>query len=144
MLISEYLTLHTYLVQVGFDRCAQEVCLYIKRVGDSVVLLSVYVDDITVTGNSNLHIEDACNALKAKFEMSDLGELKSILGIKVSVEGKTVRLCQQGYVEVLLDKFGMNDSKPVATPEVAGQTLVPTHLNQDEVKNLNEPQPTIS
>ena len=33
-----YLTLHTYLVQVGFDRCTQEVCLYIKRVGDSVVL----------------------------------------------------------------------------------------------------------
>ena len=71
--------------------------------------------------------------------MSDLGELKSILGIKVSVEGKTVRLCQQGYVEVLLDKFGINDSKSVATPEVVGQALVATHLGQDEVKNLNLP-----
>ncbi|KAH9122724.1 hypothetical protein AeMF1_006079 [Aphanomyces euteiches] len=31
----------------------------------------------------------------------------------------------------------MNDSKPVTTPEVVGHTLVPTHLGQDEVKNLN-------
>jgi Reverse transcriptase (RNA-dependent DNA polymerase) len=36
-----YVTLHKYFVEVGFVRCAQEVCLYIKRVGDSVVLLSV-------------------------------------------------------------------------------------------------------
>ncbi|KAH9114804.1 hypothetical protein AeMF1_008350 [Aphanomyces euteiches] len=116
-----YLTLHTYLVQVGFERCKQEVCLYVKRVGDSVVLLSVYVDDITVTGSSNSHIEDACNALKSNFEMTDLGELKSILGIKVSVNGNTVRLCQQGYAEL----------QPLK------RSLVPTHLGQDEVKNLN-------
>ncbi|KAF0689029.1 hypothetical protein As57867_019411, partial [Aphanomyces stellatus] len=43
-----YLTLHEFLVSISFERCIKEVCLYIKRVGDSMVLLTVYVDDITI------------------------------------------------------------------------------------------------
>ncbi|KAF0711985.1 Aste57867_4947 [Aphanomyces stellatus] len=52
-----YLTLHQFLVGISFERCVKEVCLYIKRVGDSMVLLTVYVDDITITGNNNDDIE---------------------------------------------------------------------------------------
>ncbi|ETV92988.1 hypothetical protein H310_12826 [Aphanomyces invadans] len=33
--------------EIGFERCVKEVCLYVKRVEDSMVLLTVYVDDIT-------------------------------------------------------------------------------------------------
>jgi Reverse transcriptase (RNA-dependent DNA polymerase) len=90
-----YLTRHKYLVEVGFVRCAQEVCLYIKR----VVLLSVYVDDITVTGNDNDEIVKAYNALKNKFQMTDLDKLKSILGIKVHIPDKVVLMNQQGYIK---------------------------------------------
>ncbi|KAF0726646.1 hypothetical protein Ae201684P_013689 [Aphanomyces euteiches] len=71
--------------------------------------------------------------------MTDLGELKSILGIKVETHGHVVTMSQQGYVEVLLDKFNMADCKPVSTPEVVGHALVPTSKSQDEVKALNLP-----
>jgi hypothetical protein len=61
-------------------------------VGDgSIVLLSVYVDDLTITGNCNKSIEETCDALKNKFEMSDLGQLKSILGINVKIQDNTSR-----------------------------------------------------
>ncbi|KAF0687836.1 hypothetical protein As57867_020405, partial [Aphanomyces stellatus] len=85
-----YLTLHQFLVGIGFERCVKEVCLYIKRVGESMVLLTVYVDDITITGNNNDDIEKACDELKQRFEMTDLGQLKSILGIQVDVKGNVV------------------------------------------------------
>ncbi|KAF0689295.1 hypothetical protein As57867_019178, partial [Aphanomyces stellatus] len=65
-----YLTLHEFLVSISFERCIKEVCLYIKRVGDSMVLLTG--DDITITGNDNQEIEKACDALKERFEMTDL------------------------------------------------------------------------
>ncbi|KAF0683901.1 hypothetical protein As57867_024010, partial [Aphanomyces stellatus] len=58
-----YLTLHQFLVGIGFERCVKEVCLYIKRVGESKVLLTVYVDDITITGNNNDDIEKACDEI---------------------------------------------------------------------------------
>ncbi|KAH9051522.1 hypothetical protein Ae201684P_007525 [Aphanomyces euteiches] len=117
-----YLTLHSFLVRIGFE-----------------LLLSVYVDDITITGNNDQDIEKACNAHKNEFKMTDLGELKSILGIKVETHGHVVTMSQQGYVEVLLDKFNMADCKPVSTPEVVGHALVPTSKSQDEVKALNLP-----
>ncbi|KAF0707321.1 Aste57867_6632 [Aphanomyces stellatus] len=100
-----YLTLHEFLVSISFERCIKEVCLYIKRVGDSMVLLTVYVDDITITGNDNQVIEKACDALKQRFEMTDLGELKSILGIQVEIKEKVVTKSQQGYVEQLLENM---------------------------------------
>ncbi|KAF0691419.1 Aste57867_17344 [Aphanomyces stellatus] len=121
-----YLTLHKFLVGIGFERCIKEVCLYIKRVGESMVLLIVYVDDITITGNNNDGIEKACDELKQRFEMTDLGQLKSILGVQVDVNGNVVTMSQQGYVEVLLDKFNMVDCNPVSTPEVIGQVLKPS------------------
>ncbi|KAF0695053.1 Aste57867_14111 [Aphanomyces stellatus] len=61
-----YLTLHQFLVGIGFERCVKEVCLYIKRVGESMVLLTVYVDDITITGNNNDDIEKTCDELKQR------------------------------------------------------------------------------
>ncbi|KAF0710490.1 hypothetical protein As57867_005508, partial [Aphanomyces stellatus] len=134
-----YLTLHQFLVGISFERCVKEVCLYIKRVGESMVLLTVYVDDITITGNNNDDIEKACDELKKRFEMTDLGQLKSILGIQVDVKGHVVTMSQQGYVEVLLDKFNMVDSNPVSTPEVIGQVLKPSKLNPSQVKALNLP-----
>ncbi|KAH9051523.1 hypothetical protein Ae201684P_007526 [Aphanomyces euteiches] len=95
---------------------APRCCLPLhQKSGDSVVLLSVYVDDITITGNNDQDIEKACNAHKNEFKMTDLGELKSILGIKVETHGHVVTMSQQGYVEVLLDKFNMADCKPVST-----------------------------
>ncbi|KAF0682497.1 hypothetical protein As57867_025303, partial [Aphanomyces stellatus] len=133
------LTLHELLVRISFERCIKEVCLYIKRVGDSMVLLTVYVDDITITGNDNQEIEKACDALKERFEMTDLGTLKSILGIQVEIEDKVVTMSQQGYVEQLLEKFNMVDSNPVATPEVVGQVLEPSKLSPSEMKTLNLP-----
>ncbi|KAF0712158.1 Aste57867_4908 [Aphanomyces stellatus] len=102
-----------------------------------MVLLTVYVDDITITGNDNQEIEKACDALKQRFEMTDLGKLKSILGIQVEI--KVVTMSQQGYVEQLLEKFNMVDINPVSTPEVVGQVLEPSKLNPSEMKTLNLP-----
>ncbi|KAF0712000.1 Aste57867_4943 [Aphanomyces stellatus] len=45
-------------------------------------------------------------------------------------------MSQQGYVEVLLDKFNMVDSNPVSTPEVIGQVLKPSKLNQALVQSF--------
>jgi hypothetical protein len=48
-------------------------------------------------------------------------------------------MSQQGYVEVLLEKFNMVDCNPVSTPEVVGQVLKPSKLSPIEVKKLDLP-----
>ncbi|KAF0685715.1 Aste57867_22436 [Aphanomyces stellatus] len=118
-----YLTLHEFLVSISFERCIKEVCLYIKRVGDSMVLLTVYVDDITITGNDNQEIEKACDSLKLRFKMTDLGQGRDNVSTRLCL--KSLREVQHGH--------------PVSTPEVVGQVLEPSKLNPSEMKTLNLP-----
>lgn len=55
--------------------------------------------------------------VKAEFEMKELGLAKKILGIEIIRDRNkgTLFLSQWGYLEKVLSKFGMKDSKPVVT-----------------------------
>ena len=56
--------------------------------------------------------------LQSKFEMSDLGELKQIVGIEISrsKDGKTAFLSQKAYINKIVDKIGLANCNPVTTP----------------------------
>ena len=52
------------------------------------------------------------------FEMKDLGPAKQILGMKISRDrfAGTLNLSQELYIEKVLSRFRVNDSKPRTTP----------------------------
>ena len=54
------------------------------------------------------------------YEMKDMGEASSFLGVEISRERKErlMYLSQPGYVQHVLSKFGMKDCSPVKTPAV--------------------------
>lgn len=55
--------------------------------------------------------------LKRKFEMKDLGKAIRILGIDIWRNRKTgcMFLSQRNYLEKVLDRYGMSQSRPVST-----------------------------
>ena len=50
--------------------------------------------------------------------MKDLGLANLILGTKISQDMMTgkLQLCQESYIEKVLDKFNMGKAKPVSSP----------------------------
>nr|KYP56902.1 Retrovirus-related Pol polyprotein from transposon TNT 1-94 [Cajanus cajan] len=54
--------------------------------------------------------------------MKDLGEASFILGIKILRDRchGIIRLSQENYIDKVLDRFGMKDSKPGDTPIAKG------------------------
>ena len=50
---------------------------------DGIVLITIYVDDLIIVGDSETEIEHVKGLLKEEFEMKDLGELRYFLGIEV-------------------------------------------------------------
>ena len=57
--------------------------------------------------------------------MKDLGIAKYCLGIEFSRDEESrVYLKQRNYIENVLDRFGMNDCKPVSTPIESSYYLV--------------------
>jgi hypothetical protein len=56
--------------------------------------------------------------LKSHFTMTDLGEMKKILGIQVIRDRKagTLKIAQSAYIDKILARFNMAEAKPVTTP----------------------------
>jgi hypothetical protein len=55
----------------------------VKKIDHGIVAIVIYVDDLTITGDSDEDIFDLKKFLKQKFEMKDLGELRYFLDIEV-------------------------------------------------------------
>ena len=118
-------TIDGYLKQLGFLQSNSDPCVYIAALGELAVI-GVYVDDIVIACRNEERIKEVKRALCMKFDVNDLGELHHFLGLKV-VQDKVsgdVWIGQPAYVRKVLERFGMQDAKSVATPVDTSSKLV--------------------
>ena len=99
--------------------------VYIKRSKDKFLVLSLYVDDLLMIGNNVEYIKEIKGWLSSKFEMKDMGEATYILGVNISKDRSKnlVSLLQEPYIKKILERFKMQDCKPIDTPMEKGDTL---------------------
>jgi hypothetical protein len=92
-------------------------CLFLKRQGEEELAVPTHVDDLTIAGTKKM-VNWFKSNIGAHLEVKLGGELKWILGMRVTVDPvkRTLKLDQPSYVEALLERFGMENCKPVATP----------------------------
>src|SRR3954462_15756130 len=69
-----------------------------------ITILTVYVDDIVITGDDVEEIQKLKKRLGKEFEERDLGKLRYFLGIEVARSQKGIVLSQRKYVLDLLLK----------------------------------------
>ena len=65
-------------------RCHSNPNVYTKKVGNHLIILVLYIDDLILTGSDAKLITHVKSSLKQNFEMSDLGNLHYFLGLHVS------------------------------------------------------------
>ncbi|KAK4835556.1 hypothetical protein QYF36_011335 [Acer negundo] len=101
----------------GFIQNPNEPCVYKRIKGDKLVFLILYVDDILLFGNDVGVLTSVKEWLAKQFDMKDLGEASFILGIQVIRDRKnrTIALSQASYIDKILSRFSMHDSKKVGS-----------------------------
>ena len=82
----------------GFRYNNANMCIYEKYAQEYCVIICLYVDDIK-------GVEDTKKYLFSRFKRKDLGELDTILGIKVRKYNGGYGLCQSHNIEKILNKF---------------------------------------
>ena len=112
-----YAKMDSFLLDTGFSRFHSDPNVYTKKVGNHLIILVLYVDDLILIGSAPKLITHVKSSIKQNFEMSDLGHLKTKEGIFLS---------QYKYACDLLRCFHMEDCKPVPSPFQSGVKIFAT------------------
>lgn len=91
--------------------------MFIKSsTGGKKAILTVYVDDIIVTGDDFREIENLKNKLRAEFQVKNLGSMRYFLGMEMARSKGSLFISQRKYTLDLLEETGMLAYRPTATP----------------------------
>ncbi|KAM0019206.1 putative RNA-directed DNA polymerase [Helianthus debilis subsp. tardiflorus] len=107
----------------GFKQSNSDHTLFLKRRGNLVTCLIIYVDDMILTGNDEEEMSMLRDKLFAEFEMKDLGRLKYFLGIEVLRSKQGIFICQKKYILDFFAEIGMIECKPAETPMMVNHGL---------------------
>jgi hypothetical protein len=111
------------LISLGFHASKGDVSLFFYSKDDINIFVLVYVDDIIVTISSEKATTTLLKDLQDEFVLKDLGDLNYFLGIEVMKTTYAIVLTQEKYASYLLNKVGMSECKPVATPLSTSEKL---------------------
>jgi transposase InsO family protein len=117
--------LHEFLTSLGFTRMESDHSLYVRGENAESVdygIIVVYVDDLLIAGSESVVMQVKAK-LESRFTMTDLGSVQWLLGIEIQREGNRFLLSQKKYIASMLERFGMQDCKPLRTPLDAGERL---------------------
>ncbi|XP_026460021.1 uncharacterized protein LOC113360772 [Papaver somniferum] len=110
------------LLEEGFQQSRVDYSLFLYHKGAISIYVLVYVDDIIITGNNDLVINQLKHKLEAKFSLKNLGYF---LGIEVSRSPKGIFLGQRKYILDIVQDAGFLGAKPVASPMEQHLKLLP-------------------
>ena len=101
--------------------------------------IGVYVDDIILVGKDEKRIEEIKYALSQKFDIKDMGKLHHFLGMNILQDESSERIWigQLAYISnKILQKFGMQDCKPISTPVDPGAKLTKYTVKIASINNI--------
>ena len=126
-----YCMLHNYLTEKGYEHLETEPCVYIRREGEKVIIIAIYVDDINIASNDEALLKETKEVLAKHFKMTDLGPTHHILGLHIERNPRSISINQAQFTNQLLKKYRMSECHPVTTPLDASNKLFPL-LNGEE------------
>ena len=92
--------LHATLVLLGYKRLESDRSVYVYAKDSVLVIIPIFIDDITLAGNSQSAIQKIIKNLQSHFKLRDLGPTSFLLGIKVTrdLDHHSIALSQTQYI----------------------------------------------
>lgn len=126
------------LKSYGLIKSSNDPCVFYTA--DLSLIVTIYVDDFLIFWKNQNTLDELKEALCNAFKMKDLGAATSCIGIHITYECEGIALDQKAYISEVIQRFGMADSNPIATPSDLNQklsvTMSPT--NEEEKQAMAE------
>ena len=131
---------HGVLLELSFMRTYSDagIYMYYCQDGEGILIIILYVNDITLLGNKINEIKRIKSTLASFYEMTDLGKIDSYLGVQITCDRsiKHLEIDQSHYILEIINHFGMADANSAHTPLPTGAEV---HLiKHDEEATTSE------
>uniref|UniRef100_A0A8D8QIS8 Copia protein n=1 Tax=Cacopsylla melanoneura TaxID=428564 RepID=A0A8D8QIS8_9HEMI len=125
-----------HIISQDFNQCKSDYCLYVNTSHKEIIYLLVYVDDLLIVSQSLELVNQVKSALMDRFQMLDMGNVSSFLGLEISKHGDELHISQAKYLAKLVEKFGLQNCNPAKTPMEVVQNMLP---DDNPVKDFDKP-----
>jgi hypothetical protein len=125
----------TILKKIGFSPLVSDESVFTN----GKILVPVFVDDLLIMGKEEKDIEEVKTKIKADYKVKDFGRMTSFLKMKWEYDHEKGigKLSQQAYIISVLERFGMDDCKPMPTPMVEDSEEDNTALFPDKTTYIS-------
>ncbi|GJT80469.1 retrovirus-related pol polyprotein from transposon TNT 1-94 [Tanacetum coccineum] len=118
-----YDMLSSFLISQHFYKGAFDPTLFTRKVGNDLLLVQNYVDDIIFASTNIAMCNEFANLMTTKFKMSMMEEISFFLGLQISQSPRGIFLNQSKYASKIIKKYGLLTSDSVDTPMVEKNKL---------------------
>jgi hypothetical protein len=111
------------LAALGYTRLVDiDDCVFILRSkSGKLVILAAFVDDLFIFywKQDEAQVRDIIKNIKMKLKVKEQSGDTSVLGLKITRDrvNRSLLINQEGHINALLTKYGMDKSNPMRTPE---------------------------
>ena len=124
------------IFSLGFVSNSHDSALFVKCTDACHIIMSLYVDDMIITGDDIDGISVLKTELARQFKMKNLGSLRYFLSIEIAYSPKNYLLSQSKYVTNIFEWVRLTDNKTV-------DTLIEFNTMYSSSNDLLLPDPTL-
>nr|GEZ07519.1 retrovirus-related Pol polyprotein from transposon TNT 1-94 [Tanacetum cinerariifolium] len=118
-----YDMLSLFLLSQDFSKGSVDPTLFIRKNGNDLLLVQIYVDDIIFAAPTLELCDLFANLMCSKFKMPMMGKISFFLGLQVFQSPRGIFINQSKYALESLKKYGFESCDPVDTPMVEKSKL---------------------
>nr|GEX29334.1 hypothetical protein [Tanacetum cinerariifolium] len=118
-----YHMLSSFLLSQDFSKGSVDPTLFIRRNGNDLLLVQIYVDDIIFAASTIELCDLFAKLMCSKFKMSIMGKISFFLGLQISQSPEGIFIYQSKYALESLKKYGFESCDPVDTSMVEKSKL---------------------
>jgi histone deacetylase 1/2 len=127
--------------ELKMKQCIKDQCVFVSMSkNNNPIIIGLFVDDFIAKFEEEDEEEYLMlyeKRLKDKYELSDLGEVNHILGMRVTKSDNTITIDQKTYIEEKLKSFNMHQCNGATTPESLDK-LKKVEKKNEIIENVNE------
>jgi Reverse transcriptase (RNA-dependent DNA polymerase) len=126
--------LHQTLLQLGYNNCTADPCLYVKFKATSPSFLVTQVDDMGIATADKNEVTWLITELQKEFKVKFLGQLQHYNGMNITRNTENIIITQHQQVTEFLQQNGTSNRRHKPTPMETNLKILQTTENHEPTK----------